>query len=116
MTNLSSLPAEERPRERFLAHGIEALSEPELLALVLRSGSRGVSALDAGAALLEKYGSLPGIAVAPFADLAGASGLGPAKAASLAAAFRLGRLARVRGGGGRRRRDSREGSPSAAPG
>ncbi len=39
MTNLSNLPVEERPRERLLTHGIDALSEVDLLALVLRSGA-----------------------------------------------------------------------------
>ena len=95
MTQLSELPAEERPRERLLAIGVDALSEPELLAIVLRSGTRGASALDLGAALLDEYGSLAGVAAAPIADLAARSGLGPAKAASLAAAFRLGTLAAV---------------------
>lgn len=116
MTHLSTMPAEDRPRERLLTHGIDSLSEADLLALVLRSGSRDVSALDAGAALLEKYGSLGGVAVAPVTDLAAAAGLGPAKAASLAAAFRLGSLVAVSRGAGRRRRASPAGLPPAAPG
>ncbi len=115
MTHLSTLPAEDRPRERLLTHGIDSLSEADLLALVLRSGSPGVSALDLGSALLEKYGSLAGVAGAPLAEVAAGSGLGPAKAASLAAAFRLGSLVAVRAGEGRRRRASRAGSPPAAP-
>lgn len=116
MTNLSSLPAEERPRERLLTEGIDALSEADLLALVLRSGVPGVSALDAGAGLLEAHGSVAGIAAVPLDQLARAAGVGPAKAASLVAAFRLGQLAGVRGGAGRRRRAPRAGSPPAAPG
>lgn len=91
---LRRLPAHERPRERLLARGPEALSERELLALVIGKGRRGESALDLSTALLADYGGLPGLAGARAEELARRAGIGPAKAAALVAAFRLGRLAR----------------------
>ncbi|MHB8449247.1 MAG: UPF0758 domain-containing protein [Mycobacteriales bacterium] len=73
------VPVHERPRERLLARGAEALSERELLALVLRNGSRGESALDLAAALLAEYGSLAGLAVARPEELERRPGVGQAK-------------------------------------
>ncbi len=90
---MANLPIHERPRERLLAHGTEALSERELLALVLRHGSRGESALDLAAALLAEYGGLARLAAARPEELARRQGVGEAKATALVAAFQLGRLA-----------------------
>ncbi len=92
-TRIADLPEHDRPRERLLARGAEALSERELLALVLGKGRRGESALDLAAALLAEHGGLAGIAAARPEELARRAGVGPAKAAALAAAFRLGLLA-----------------------
>ncbi|MDA8313223.1 MAG: DNA repair protein RadC [Actinomycetota bacterium] len=89
---MAELPIHERPRERLLAHGAEALSERELLALVLRHGSRGESALGLAAALLAEYGGLARLAAARPEELARRQGVGDAKATALVAAFRLGRL------------------------
>lgn len=91
--SIPSLPAQERPRERLWARGVEALSERELLALVLRQGRRGESALDLAASLLGEFGGLAGLALARPEELATRCGIGPAKAAALVAAFRLGALA-----------------------
>lgn len=91
---LRRLPAHERPRERLLARGPQALSERELLALVIGKGRRGESALDVSTGLLAEYGGLAGLADARPEELARRAGIGPAKAAALVAAFRLGRLAR----------------------
>jgi DNA repair protein RadC len=90
---IADLPASERPRERLLRCGVEALSERELLALVLRHGRRGESALDLAGSLLCEYGSLSALAIARSEELAQRSGIGPAKTAALIAAFRLGRVA-----------------------
>lgn len=90
---MAAVPPHERPRERLVARGAEALTEAELLALVLRSGTRNVSALDLAAALLSEYGSLGTLAGARPEELAARTGIGAAKAASLVAAFELGRLA-----------------------
>lgn len=81
----------ERPRERLLAGGAEALTERELLALVLRNGTQGTSALDLAAELLSEYGSLATLADALPEELATRRGVGPAKAATLVAAFALSR-------------------------
>lgn len=90
---IKDVPEHERPRERLLARGVEALSERELLALVLRNGRRGESALDVAAALLAEFGSLEALGCALPEELARRPGVGPAKAAALVAALRLGRLA-----------------------
>jgi DNA repair protein RadC len=85
------LPVQERPRERLWHHGAAALSTVELLALVLRQGRAGQSAVELAAALLAEHGSLAGLAGAAPEELAGRPGMGPAKAAALLAALRLGR-------------------------
>ncbi len=89
---ISDLPADERPRERLERLGARALSVPELLAILLRTGVRGQSAAIVGARLLEHFdGSLPRLSSAPIGELCQFSGIGPAKAVTLAAAFELGR-------------------------
>src|SRR5258708_5718844 len=90
---LSALPEHERPRERLLAVGVASLSERELLALVLRNGRTGESAVDLAGSLLATFGGLNGLARALPEELAVVPGVGSAKAASLVAAFRLGVLA-----------------------
>src|SRR5437879_916350 len=87
---IAKIPQSDRPRERLRALGVEALSDRELLALVLRSGRQGVSALDLANELLAEFGSLHAIASAKLEELTRWSGVGEAKAAGLIAAFRLG--------------------------
>jgi DNA repair protein RadC len=94
---ISALPAHDRPRERLLRCGVEALNERELLALVLRSGRPGESALDLARALLADFGGIEGLSGARPEELAARPGVGPAKAAALVAALRLGRLEHRRG-------------------
>ncbi len=94
-----SVPAGQRPRERLWAVGGESLSDVELLALLLRHGRPGESALEMAASLLAEYGGLPGLAQARAEELAGRPGIGTAKAAAIVAAFRLAR--RVGDPGGR---------------
>jgi DNA repair protein RadC len=88
---IAAVPSHERPRERLLTCGVEALTEGELLALVLRSGSKGRGALDVASELLAEYGSLKDLARAHPEELVSRPGVGPVKAAALIAAFRLGR-------------------------
>ncbi len=90
-TILANLPPHERPRERLLGSGPEALSDSELLALVLRHGRQGESAVSLAASLLAEYGNLDALAGAHPEELATKSGVGVAKAAALVAAFQLGR-------------------------
>ena len=85
---ISDWPLGERPRERLLAQGAAALSDAELLAVVLRTGIRGKSAVELGRELLERFKGVAGIFAA---DLTGVKGLGPAKRAQFAAAMELAR-------------------------
>jgi hypothetical protein len=82
---IKDLPEHDRPRERLLARGAEALSERELLALQLGKGRRGESALDLAAALLAEHGGLARIAAARPEELARRPGIGPAKGTALLA-------------------------------
>ena len=89
------VPAGERPRERLYWNGATALADVELLALQLGSGTRGRTAVDVAREMLAAYGSLAEVAAREPSELARVRGVGPAKAARLAAAFELTR--RVRG-------------------
>lgn len=91
---IRDLPESARPRERLWSVGAEALSEVELIALILRGGRRGESALDLAKALLAEYGGTSGLAAAHPEELASRAGMGRAKSASLLAAFRLGTAVR----------------------
>lgn len=91
---IREMSADERPRERLHAHRADALATRELLAVVLGSGSSGRSALDLAAGLLARYGgSLRRMGRAEPDDLRSVHGVGPARAASVAAALELGRRA-----------------------
>jgi len=89
---MADLPAHDRPRERLDRLGPEALSEQELVALVLGSGRRGESALRIAGELLAEFGGVSGLAAARPEELRRHSGVGDARAAALVAAFRLGRI------------------------
>jgi len=84
-------PQTERPRERLLAKGSEALSDAHLLAILLRTGRRDSSAVQVAIELLDRMGGLGGLAVCGIEELCGIPGVGPAKAAQLKAALALGR-------------------------
>ena len=88
---IHELPESERPRERLRNYGARALSNGELLAIVLRTGVGGESVLDLSRRILKRYDGLPGLARAAGAQLASERGLGWAKVAGLQAAFELGR-------------------------
>src|SRR2546427_5275112 len=94
-------PEAERPRERLYWNGPEALADAELLAIQLGSGTRGKSALDVAREMLAAYGSLAEVAGREVIELAKVSGIGPAKAARLVAAFELTRRLRARTPGAR---------------
>ena len=83
-------PEGERPREKLLAHGAARLSDAELLAVFLGSGTRGLSAVDLGRQLLAEAGNLRALLDLPPAQLARLQGLGPARACALAGALELG--------------------------
>ena len=90
---ITDWPADERPRERLLAHGALALSDAELLALFLRVGIRGKSAVDLARDLLKHFGSLSALCTAPAPAFAAIPGMGLAKYAQLQAVLELARRA-----------------------
>ena len=90
---ITDWPADERPRERLLAHGAEVLSDAELLALFLRVGVRGKSAVDLARDLLGRFGSLSALCTASVDDFSTIPGMGPAKYAQLQAVLELARRA-----------------------
>jgi DNA repair protein RadC len=89
-------PEGERPRERLYWNGPAALADAELLAIQLGSGVHGRSAVDVAREVLATYGSLAEVASREVTELAGVPGVGPVKAARLAAAFELTRRLRAR--------------------
>jgi len=91
MSRISEWPAGERPRERLIAHGAAALTDAELLSLVLGPGTSRASALDIARDLLGRHRGLAGLFAEPLAKLVGADGIGPARAATLKAGIELAR-------------------------
>jgi DNA repair protein RadC len=79
----------ERPRERLAAQGADALSNAELIAILLRTGLKGMNAVEVGKQLLLKFGSLQALALASVTDLQKVKGIGRDKAVTLVAAFAL---------------------------
>ncbi|PIV14582.1 MAG: hypothetical protein COS43_06770 [Gallionellales bacterium CG03_land_8_20_14_0_80_55_15] len=86
-------PEGERPREKLLARGAAALSDAELLAIFLRTGVVGKSAVDVARELLDKYGSLTGLFAAERNDFCLVKGMGAAKFAQLQAVLEMSRRA-----------------------
>lgn len=84
-------PAGERPREKLLARGAQQLSDAELIAIFLRTGVRGLSAVDLARQQLQRFGSLTALTTAPQTAFCAAAGLGPAKYAQLQAALEIAR-------------------------
>jgi DNA repair protein RadC len=87
---IREMPQDQRPREKLLVHGVSALSDPELIAILLRTGLRGANAVEVGRQLLEKYKSLTGISRCSVKELREIPGIGQTKALELVAAFGLG--------------------------
>ena len=85
------MPSHERPRERLQHFGPQALSLAELLAIILRTGTRGDNALELANKLLARYGGLPGLVRADFRELCAQHGMGEAKSAQVKAALEIGR-------------------------
>ncbi|MDY6891175.1 MAG: DNA repair protein RadC [Pseudomonadota bacterium] len=88
---ISDWPAQERPREKLLARGAAALSDAELLAIFLRTGVQGCSAVDLARRLLEHFGGLRPLLECSQADFCRAHGLGPAKYVQLQAVLEMSR-------------------------
>jgi DNA repair protein RadC len=88
---IHDMPQGERPRERLRYYGAAALSTAELLAILLRVGVKGVSAVNLAMRLLAQNGGLSGLAQASFGELERVHGMGPAKVTQVKAALELGR-------------------------
>ena len=88
---ISDWPEAERPRERLLAQGAQSLSDAELLAIFLRVGVRGKSAVDLARDLLQRFGGLRGLLTARSEDFCAEHGLGPAKFVQLQAVLEMAR-------------------------
>lgn len=90
---ITDWPEDERPRERLLRQGAPALSDAELLAIFLRVGIRGKSAVDLARELLRRFGSLTGLFAAGQGDLSAVPGMGSAKYAQIQAVLEMARRA-----------------------
>ena len=90
---ITDWPEDERPRERLLAQGAAALSDAELLALFLRVGVKGQSAVDLARTLIGHFGSLNRLFSASLAEFSAIPGMGPAKYAQLQAVLEMSRRA-----------------------
>jgi len=88
---ITDWPADQRPRERLIEHGAHSLSDAELLAVFLRMGVAGKSAVDLGRDMLSHFGSLNRMFSASLKDFSAINGLGPAKYAQLQAVLELAR-------------------------
>ena len=89
--SITNWPEDQRPRERLIKHGAHILSDAELLAVFLRVGVSGKSAVDLGRDMIGHFGSLNGLFTANLADFSKLKGLGPAKYAQLQAVMELAR-------------------------
>jgi DNA repair protein RadC len=88
---IQDLPESERPRERLAANGADALKNSELIAILLRTGLKGMSAIQVAEQLLQKFGRLENLARASLEDLQQVKGVGRDKAIALKSAFTLAR-------------------------
>jgi DNA repair protein RadC len=88
---IKDLPKSERPRERLVELGADALSAAELIAILLRTGAKGFSAIQAAQDLVQKFGTLNALSQASLEQLQKVKGVGPDKAIALKSAFTLAR-------------------------
>ncbi|MFA5322883.1 MAG: DNA repair protein RadC [Smithella sp.] len=90
-TGIKSWPQDDRPREKLLKKGAATLSNSELLAILLRTGVKGVSAIDLARRIIEKFGTFRNMNHTDTRDWKEFKGLGPAKIAQIQAALEIGR-------------------------
>ena len=90
-TKIKDWPEEERPREKLIKHGPQSLSDAELLALLIGSGTDGVTAVDLAKRFMVEHRSLSGLASMSIRDMVRMKGIGPARGARLLAAFEMGK-------------------------
>ncbi len=90
---IKEIPPEERPRERFLKYETESIQSHELIAIILRTGSKNESVLDLSKRVMYKFTNLKDLANSNVSDLLKIKGIGKSKAIELKAAFELGKRA-----------------------
>jgi DNA repair protein RadC len=90
-TPINAWAIEDRPREKMISKGVATLTESELVATLLSSGTRTLSAIELGRKLIDHFGGLRQLARASIADLMRVHGIGAAKATTISAAFELAR-------------------------
>src|SRR5437868_4304167 len=88
---IREMPEEERPREKLLARGPDALTNAELIAILLRTGRPGMNVVEVARELLDRYKSFAELSRCSVQELSKIKGIGPAKALELVAAFNLGK-------------------------
>jgi len=91
LTGIKSWPADDRPREKLLKKGAGALSNSELLAILLRTGTQGTSAIDLARKILKRFSTFRNMAHTDARDWKDLKGLGTAKVAHIQAALEIGR-------------------------
>ena len=90
-SRITDWPESERPREKLLSKGSDALSSAELIAILLGTGTGKTTAVDLGKTLINRFGSIEQMSQASLKELTEIPGIGPAKAIALMAAFQLSR-------------------------
>jgi DNA repair protein RadC len=85
------LPIDDRPREKLILRGVQNLTDAELIAILLRTGTKGISVINLAQELLNKNKNLAVLAALPFSNLLKTNGIGKDKAATLIAAFEINR-------------------------
>lgn len=91
MAKVKDLPLDDRPREKLLMRGAQSLSDAELIAILLRTGTKGKSVIAIAQEIIQREKNLAQLAVKNLADLKKISGIGKDKAAALLAAFEISR-------------------------
>jgi DNA repair protein RadC len=86
---IADWPEDQKPREKLLARGADSLTDQELLAIILRTGVKGKSAVDLGRELIKRFGGLPGLLQADPREIRKTSGLAAAKTATVLAVLAL---------------------------
>jgi len=89
--SIKELSEDDRPRERLKKFGVSNLSDSELLAVLIRSGTKGYSAIEVARDMISKHSTLSNIASSDFSEFKRFKGLGETKAITLAAAFEIGK-------------------------
>ena len=87
---ISEMPEDDRPREKLMQRGADALTNAELIAILLRTGTRGANAVQVATELLKRFGSLGTLSRCTSDELSQTPGIGPVKALELVATFKLG--------------------------